>query len=336
MNNIKGLNEYLKRNSFKDALNIPNNLDIECSKLAQGEYNINYLLIHPVSSKKMVLRLNAGSQMHLDSQIEYEYNALDFLKDSKRTPKPIFLDGSKEHLEFGLLVMEFLEGRSLNYKTDLKIAAESLADIHSILAIENKNLLSPENPLQAILNECTEMFEIYLNSDLGSRGIKKKISKLLKLGEKKLIDQGIYKGYRCCINTELNSGNFLIDDFNKYGYIIDWEKPLYGNPVQDLGHFLAPTTTFWKTDIILNDDEEKEFIKHYLNSVSNKFIIEDLYGNLELFIAITCLRGITWCSMAWVEYIKNKKTIQNKNTFMKLESYLKTNFLDMIEKKYFK
>ena len=32
--------------------------------------------------------------------------------------------------------------------------------------------------------------------------------------------------------------------------MIDWEKPLWGDPAQDLGHMLAPTTTFWKTDVI--------------------------------------------------------------------------------------
>ena len=49
------------------------------------------------------------------------------------------------------------------------------------------------------------------------------------------------------VNTELNSGNFLIDP-QGVSSLVDWEKPLVSEPGQDLGHFLAPTTTFWKTD----------------------------------------------------------------------------------------
>lgn len=68
--------------------------------------------------------------------------------------------------------------------------------------------------------------------------------------------------YHCCINTELNSTNFLVndrDDNEKEAYLVDWEKPLYGDPAQDLGHFLAPTTTFWKTDVILDQEQMDAF-----------------------------------------------------------------------------
>lgn len=336
MENIKGLKEYLNNEELRTFLKIPNNLHMPCIKLAQGEYNINFLLVNPVNEKKLVLRINTGSQMHLKNQIEYEYKALEFLKDSNRTPMPIFLDDSKKHLDFGLLIIEYLEGRTLNYKTDLRLAAEALADIHSIYALDNKDLLSPNNPLKAILDECNEMFKTYLNSTLGEHEIKKQIERLLLKGKEKLVGEGTYSGYKSCINTELNSGNFLINGENNPNYIIDWEKPLLGNPVQDLGHFLAPTTTFWKTDVILNEEEIEVFKKHYLKSVNNRFVLEDLNRSLELFIAITCLRGITWCSMAWVEYLSDDKLIKNKDTFLKLQAYLKKDFLDSIEKNYFK
>lgn len=335
MNNIKGLKEYLNNPIFRESLNIPKNSNIDCAKLAQGEYNINYLLIHPITKKKLVLRINSSSQMHLDNQIKYEYDALKFLEISNHTPKAIFLDDSKKHLDFGLLIMEFLEGKSLNYKKDLEIAAISLADIHSLDASNNKKLLSPKNPLKAILEECNTMFGIYLNSPIGDKYIKNQIIRLLKCGEEKLTYQGEYKGYRCCINTELNSSNFLVNGLNKSNYIIDWEKPLLGNPIQDLGHFLAPTTTFWKTDIILNNSEIDYFVDKYIKAVNNRFSIENLKDSLDLYIAITCLRGITWCAMAWVQYKDNSKLIKNNDTFIKLESYLNKEFLDNIEKTFF-
>lgn len=134
----------------------------------------------------------------------------------------------------------------------------------------------------------------------------------------------------CCINTELNSTNFLINGKGKKNYIIDWEKPLYGDPAQDLGHFLAPTTTFWKTDVILNQQEMDEFVEDYIASVNGRFPTEGLKERVDVFIPITCLRGITWCAMAWVQYQAPDKLIFNESTFRKLEQYLEERFLDKI------
>ena len=134
-------------------------------------------------------------------------------------------------------------------------AAECLADIHSVPVKETDGLISPSNPLQAILDECNQMVQTYYESDLGEEKKKVQIRRLLELGQEKINEIRDYSGYRCCINTELNSGNFLMNGAGKDNYLVDWEKPLYGDPVQDLGHFLAPTTTFWKTDVILTEEE---------------------------------------------------------------------------------
>ena len=90
--------------------------------------------------------------------------------------------------------------------------------------------------------------------------------------------------YRCCINTELNSTNFLIGGENKPNYLIDWEKPLLGDPAQDLGHFLAPTTTFWKTDVILSAEEMDRFLEIYLKCVEDRFDTEGLKERTKVFL----------------------------------------------------
>ena len=137
--------------------------------------------------------------------------------------------------------------------------------------------------------------------------------------------------YRCCINTELNSTNFLINGAGKGNYLIDWEKPLYGEPAQDLGHFLAPTTTFWKTDVILTKKEMKSFVEKYINCVAGRFDTENLMERTMVYIPVTCLRGITWCAMAWIQYQDPDRKITNASTARKLEEYLSTEFLDRIE-----
>lgn len=333
---IDGLEEYVKREEFLEKLNIPNDIKIDFKLLAQGEYNINYLFTHPITKEKLILRVNTASQMDLENQIEYEYNALIQLKDSKRTPVPIYVDGSKKYLNYGVLVMNFLEGVYLDYEKDLNIAASCLADIHSIKIKENTHLLCPKNPLQAIIDECKAMVQTYYDSSIADENKKEKIRGMISIGEEMLRSTGEYKGRRCIINTELNSTNFLINGENKNNYIIDWEKPILGEPAQDLGHFLAPTTTFWKTDIILSEKEINKFTKEYIKVVGNRFDTKDIEERLKLYLPITCLRGITWCAMAWVQYKDPNKLIRNESTEKKLEAYLSNEFLYMIENRYFK
>lgn len=334
MDRITGLRKYVQRDAFKEALKIPGGEQIEMKLLAQGEYNINYVFVHPVSKKRLILRVNTGSQMHLDNQIQYEYHALKLLEDSGRTPRAVYVDGSKNQLEYGIMVMEFLEGHALDYRREMSCAAQCLADIHSVLVDGRSGLIMPENPLRAILDECNEMVETYYSSSLGDVHKKRMIERMLKNGQRKLENVPEYEGYRCCINTELNSGNFLINGEEKENYLVDWEKPLYGDPVQDLGHFLAPTTTFWKTDVILRPEEMNDFVRQYKMYVADRYDTAGIEDRLRLFIPITCLRGITWCAMAWVQYQDPERLIWNEETFRKIEAYLDEGFLGRIEKEF--
>ena len=171
MERIQGLKEYVQTEHYLEGIGIgkeeQKEIQITYQPLAQGEYNINYWFVHPLTGKKLVLRVNTGSQMHLENQIEYEYHALELLADSGRTPVPVFVDGSKKELPYGVMVMEFLEGSALDYRKNLMEAAECLADIHSVPVKETDGLISSSNPLQAILDECNQMVQTYYKSDLG-------------------------------------------------------------------------------------------------------------------------------------------------------------------------
>lgn len=334
MERITGLREFIQRDEFKAALEIPEKEQIEVKLLAQGEYNINYVFIHPVSEKKLILRVNTGSQMHLENQIQYEYHALKLLEDSGRTPCALYVDGSRKFLEYGVMAMEFLEGHALDYRRELGCAAQCLADIHSVPVDGRSGLIMPDHPLQAILDECSEMVETYYRSPLGEVCKKRIIERMLAKGQRMLESVPEYEGYRCCINTELNSGNFLINGEGKENYLVDWEKPLYGDPVQDLGHFLAPTTTFWKTDVILGKEEMDDFVRQYKRYAADRYDTSGIEDRLRLFIPITCLRGITWCAMAWIQYQDPERLIWNEETFRKIEAYLDEGFLGRIEKEF--
>ena len=328
----KELQQYVALPEYRNALGLPAKITEEYQILAQGEYNRNYRFTHPISQKELVLRVNFGSQMHLDNQIEYEYQALKLLESSGRTPKVFYCDGSLRFLPQGVLVMEFLPGHSLDYNTELLDAAPCLADIHSI-PLTQHHLQIPQNPLRAILEECEEMFLVYSSSSLGEEGKKKKIRGMLD-HVWQLADCLAEPNYRCCINTELNSTNFLMNGSKENGYLVDWEKPIFGDPAQDVGHFLAPTTTFWKTDVILSTEQIEQFVQEYLHNVYGRFDTDGLKERVDVYIPVTCLRGITWCAMAWIQYQDPQKAIFNESTFQKLKDYLSDDFLERIDQEY--
>ncbi|MBS5318575.1 MAG: TIGR04282 family arsenosugar biosynthesis glycosyltransferase [Gemella haemolysans] len=293
--------------------------------LGAGEYNINFTFDE--GDLKKVLRINMKSQMNLENQIEYEYETLQLLKDSGVTPKPYDLVTQTNLLPYKYLTMEFLEGSPLNYKTDMYIAAYLLSKVHNTPYGDN-NLINATNPFQLMFDECKQMAGEYLAWEK----VDKKVSNYIKTFLEKcqtLIPEEYDIANPCIINTELNSGNFLIGEGKEDSYVIDWEKALIGECEQDLAHFLAPTTTFWKTDIILSENEINEFLEEYGN-----------YRNFdrkrfERYLIFNCLRGVTWCSMAFRQYSENDKMLMDDTTFKKIASYIELEFLEKVSA-YFK
>lgn len=325
MLNSAEFKKYVQSDAFLKALSLPLDTKLEFSLLGQGEYNQNFVFTHPFSKQKLVLRINKGSQMHLENQIEYEFSALKNLENSGRTPKALFFDNSKSILPYGTLVMEWLPGRALNYRTDLQKAAEIFADIHSTPIPADNKLIAPNFPAKAIYDECLEMVQHYFTWEKAEPVIISLLNELIdEIGKLPLTE--ISTAPKCIVNTEVNSGNFLINDEGK-SYLIDWEKPLLSEPAQDLGHFLVPTTTFWKTDVILTPEEIREFVAHYKKALNGRMDTTSLSERLPLFFTVTCLRGVTWCAMALREYSQPDRPLNNADTFAKIKDYINEDFL---------
>ena len=293
--------------------------------LGAGEYNINFTFDE--GDLKKVLRINMKSQMNLENQIEYEYETLQLLKDSGVTPKPYDVVTETNLLPYKYLTMEFLEGRPLNYKTDMKIGAYLLSTVHNTKYGEN-NLINASNPFQLMFDECKQMSGEYLAWEKADEKVSNYIKTFLEKCQT-LIPEEYDIANPCIINTELNSGNFLIGEGKEDSYVIDWEKALIGECEQDLAHFLAPTTTFWKTDIILSENEINEFLEEYINY--RNFDRE----RFERYLIFNCLRGVTWCSMAFRQYSENDKMLMDETTFKKIASYVDLEFLEKVSA-YFK
>ncbi len=323
---------YVHSGDFLSALRLPAGTELDFSLLGQGEYNVNYSFRHPETGQRLVLRLNTGSQMHLEHQIEYEFSALQALYPSGRTPRPLFCDGSRRILPCGVLVMEHLPGRALRYETDLPAAAEILADIHSLPVPSGSGLLEPPRPARSIYQECLAMAERYLTWDRAEGPAARLLETLIvEIGRLPLEEEG--GAPRCVVNTELNSGNFLINEGAR-SYLVDWEKPLIAEAAQDIAHFLAPTTTFWKTDTILDREAVRRFLEHYRRAAAGRLDAGPLSRRLPLFLTVTCLRGVTWCAMALREYAEPGRALTNPDTLRKMGTYLSEGFLRYLLENY--
>lgn len=322
------IQEYINDNKIKEYIDLNHDFNVEF--LAQGEYNINFTLED--KSRKYVFRVNTASQLNIDNQIKYEYDALKKLEISNVTPKVYYLDDSKSYFDYGILIMEFLYGNPLDYKQDLNKAADIFASIHS-LDINNMNIsnfIVEENIFEDRILEGKNLLKSFFDYDNADKNLKRFFYDFLnwceinKYKEKYFIDNK----YHVINNTEVNSHNFIIGD--EKSYLIDWEKPVISDPCQDITQFLAPTTTLWKSNYILSDEEKNGFFNTYISKVNRNSIRE----RVHLYTPYLYLRALSWCAYAYVEYQDPNKDIQNIDTFNKIKSYLDIDFMNKLLKEY--
>lgn len=335
-----------------------------------------------------VLRINRASQINLGcEQICYEFNALRFLEPSGVTPRVYSCTEQGKYIPFGMLTMEYLPGRSLQYERDLLLAAHLLARVHTLDATDAP-LLRPRYPQRALLEECKRMWDAYerfaspvsagsgadhcdvvrcdaASGDVSDRNASARnaatcnvsdsdvscsvpasqsignrhsdrnnaerlalIQSWMKIAAHNAIDTPCARP--CVINTELNSGNFIINDEapQTLSRIIDWEKPVIADCEQDIAHFLVPTTTNWKTDSILSAAEIRAFLDEYV-----RFRPVDTQL-LRTYMQLNVLRGITWCAMAFVRY-SHGEGARNVDTWKKIQEFLSIEYLTTLHDRFF-
>lgn len=394
--------------TFDDALRAETAArDVRC--IGAGEYNSNFLIERPWSTvhqerdnapnsvplalspapwlgaieAPFVLRVNRASQINLGhKQIRYEFNALRFLEPSGVTPRVYSCTELGKYIPFGMLTMEYLPGRPLQYEHDLLLAAHLLARVHALDATDAP-LLRPRYPQRALLEECKRMWNVYerfalpvsagsgadycdaasgdvsdrnasarnaatcnvsdsdasyfvpASQSIGSRHSDRSTAERLvliqtwmKIAAHRANDTPCARP--CVINTELNSGNFIINDEapQTLSCIIDWEKPVIADCEQDIAHFLVPTTTNWKTDTILSAAEIRAFLDEYA-----RFRTVDTQL-LRTYMQLNVLRGITWCAMAFVQY-SHGEGARNVDTWKKIQEFLSIEYLTALHDRFF-
>ncbi len=300
----------------------------DVAPLAQGEYNMNFLIRQ--GERTWVFRVNLGTQIDRDDQIVYEYRALELLAPTGVTPRPYFVDDSRTALPHGVLLMEYLPGEPLDYRRDLEAAARLFAKVHTQPVPEAENhLIREARPLSMTYAECSQLLPVYLESELAEPALRDYLREVLAWAAEARHAERYFLAdpWPCLINTEVNSGNFIVSRARNTLHLVDWEKPLWGDPSQDLSHFCVPTTTLWKTDYRMSAGDKQRFLETYKAALPDPHLRDTVEARVRLRDPFNCLRGISWSAMAWVTYQIGEHALQNADTFRKVSAYLELDFV---------
>lgn len=317
--------EYLQSTS---PIGIPDwspDADYSVAPLAQGEYSMNFLVRQ--GGTTWVLRINTGSQIGLSDadQIAYEYKTLELLSPSGVAPRPYFLDNTFAQLPYGVLGMEYIPGERLDYRRDLAEAARVMARYHQIKAPEEQiHLIHEEQPLSLTYERCVRMLKVYFESPLADPTLASYLHEVQAWADENRHRERYFTAdpWHCIINTEVNNSNWIVNRESGTLRLVDWEKPLWGDPSQDLSHFRVPTTTLWKTDVLLTDEEKEGMMSAYQAALADPHLRDTIEERTRLRDPFNCLRGVSWCAMAWVQYQRGDHLLKNEDTFRKLKMYV--------------
>jgi aminoglycoside phosphotransferase (APT) family kinase protein len=319
--------EYLADRDWSDV-SLMQGCKFTVTPLAQGEYNLNYLFT--ADTTRLVFRVNIGTQIAREDQIVYEYKALDLLRHSGVTPWPHYVDDTRTFFDCGILIMDYLSGEALDYHRDIADAAKLFAAIHQVEVPEDKNhLIHEKAPLSLIFEECTGLLQQYFDSDIADPDIRQYLMDLKIWADSARADEKYYQQdpWPCIVNTEVNSGNFIVNRERETIHLVDWEMPRWGDPSQDLSHFCSPLTTLWKTDWRMSPAKKRDFLKSYCRQIDDAHLRDTLQERVRLRDPFVYLRGISWSAMGWVAYQTRFSGMKNRDTWTKLQQYLDLKFI---------
>ncbi len=73
--------------------------------------------------------------------------------------------------------------------------------------------------------------------------------------------------------------------------------------------------------------DRQSFLDTYRMAVNDEYLADTIEERVNLRDPFNCLRGVSWCAMAWVSYRSGTHALQNPDTFAKLDMYMDIDFL---------
>ena len=301
---------------------------ITVSILAQGEYNLNYLVT--CGDRRVVARVNTGTQIGEGDQIGYEYRALEFLRPTGIAPEPLLLDNSGAEIPYGFLIESWCPGRPLDYATEVELAARTIAALHTLPTEGNPDFLVIPEPLMGSWEEAKGYLDVFFAAPDADPQVVRIFERVLPaLADAAGRDAARFRPEeRVIIHTDVQAHNFVVDDPHAArAMLVDWEKPKLDDGSYDLCNFLTPTCTLWKMDYVLSDAQRAAFLRVYAGAVGDHHAGRDLEGRVDARMPFVYLRAVAWCAMAWEEYTRPGRLLRNESTFEKIVMFLEPDFL---------
>ncbi len=284
--------------------------------LGNGEHNANFAFDHPVTGARYVLRMNYASQLGLREQASYEHGALRALAVSGRTPSAVYVDETRSVVDRGVQVIGFCAGRLLDLERDddLSKAAKSLADVHSVSVPDECTLIRPRNPLAEIRDESLRMYRVYAGRGSSMRTWRARSRTFLQTCDRR---GGSARGRPDALahreHTECIAAHFLIPECGRLsptwstGKSRSWAGRRAGRGVLRGSHH----------DVLGQRYRVRRCAPAicscalYIDSVDGRFPTEGFVERFFAYLTLTCLRGVTWCAMAQVEYHDPNRPLKN-------------------------
>jgi hypothetical protein len=173
------------------------------------------------------------------------------------------------------------------------------------------------------------MMDVYLNSELADPTFRSYLLEVRDWADQARHKEVYYQQdpWYGIINTEVNNTNWIVNRQNGTLHLTDWEKPLWGDPSQDLSHFRVPTTTLWKTEYRMSAEDKQGMMDAYKDSIEDPQLRDTIEERTRLRDPFNCLRGVSWCAMAWVQYQRGDHLLKNPDTYRKLSMYVDLDFV---------
>jgi hypothetical protein len=323
---LPAVEEYLRRPELRAALGLPTGAAWELAFLAQGEYNINYLL-RPAAGAPLVVRLNTGSQIGKvgGEQIAYEAAALRLVGPHGAAPQLRYLDATLAVLPYGLLAMSYLPGGPLRYAEPAHLvgAAHTLAALHRIAAPRDGRFIL-RRPLVDDLREGEGWLAPYLACARAPAALRGCFARILERAAADAARHaGLFPPPFALVHTDVQADNWVVEERadGPRCRLVDWERPLIDDPTYDLAHFTIPTTTRWKAGITLGPADCERFLGAYC-AARPDLDAGELRARLAIRRPFILLRAVSWCAGAWVEYTGDGRAIAHQETLATIEEYL--------------
>lgn len=274
----------------------------QISLLYSGEHNTNYLITvsELYGEARYVFRVNHSSRLGLTDQIEYEFAVLQALRRSGVTPRPFYCDANPgAELGNGVLLMEYLEGRPLNYGGDWQVAAQILARVHSV-SVDGR-LIVQKNPVWDFARECQGLIH-------GFRPMPNSDDILVRLGEcveeletlagefERLVEMEL----PVIVNGGACSSDFLIDDNgeNKIGKLVDWECGVISSRYVDIGQFFAQACQVGEFGYCRDEGEKQRFAQAYIDAGGFEISVSEVVRCATLYEKAIISRSRIWNCVA--------------------------------------